>query len=81
MGGDGTQRGALKLSEAVRAAGLDCAVAGVPKTIDNDLAFVDRSFGFNTAVEAARAAVQTAKIEAMCNKPRGIGIVKLMGRR
>ena len=60
--------------------GLNIAVAGIPKTIDNDVDFIDRSFGFTTAVEAAQMAIRTAKTEAMCNVPNGIGIIKLMGR-
>jgi len=55
-------------------------VAGIPKTIDNDIDYIDRSFGFATAVEAAQAALHAAKVEASCNLPNGIGLVKLMGR-
>ena len=53
---------------------------GIPKTIDNDVDIIDRSFGFTTSVEHAQAAIQSAKTEARCNLPNGIGIVKLMGR-
>ena len=60
--------------------GLNVSVAGIPKTIDNDIDHIDQSFGFNSAVEAAQLAIRTAKTEAVCNKPNGIGIVKLMGR-
>ncbi len=56
------------------------AVAGIPKTIDNDVDYIDRSFGFESAVEAAQDAIRCAKVEASCNLPNGIGIVKLMGR-
>lgn len=42
--------------------------------------YLDRSFGFITSVEAAQAAIRAAKVEASCNLPNGIGIVKLMGR-
>ena len=55
------------------------SVAGVPKTIDNDVDLLDRSFGFNTSVEEAQRAIRSAKTEASC-VPNGIGIVKLMGR-
>lgn len=55
-------------------------MAGVPKTIDNDVDFIDRSFGFSSAVEASQAAIRSAKTEATCNLPNGVGIVKLMGR-
>jgi len=56
------------------------AVAGIPKTIDNDVAHIDRSFGFASAVEASQAAIQSARVEATCNMPNGVGVVKLMGR-
>jgi 6-phosphofructokinase 1 len=79
IGGDGTQRGALLLSEEIKRRGLKMAVIGVPKTIDNDLSFVDRSFGFETAVSLAVAAVAGAHVEAH-DSIDGIGIVKVMGR-
>lgn len=59
---------------------MNVAVAGIPKTIDNDVDYIDHSFGFASAVEAALTAIRSAKTEATCNKPNGIGIVKLMGR-
>ena len=80
IGGDGTHRGAYEISESCLKHGMNVAVAGIPKTIDNDLDYIDRSFGFSSAVEAAQAGIRTAKTEAMCNVPNGIGIVKLMGR-
>lgn len=80
IGGDGTHRGAFEISEACIAKQLNVAVAGIPKTIDNDVDYIDRSFGFVSAVEAAQASIRTAKTEAMCNIPNGIGIIKLMGR-
>jgi 6-phosphofructokinase 1 len=80
IGGDGTHRGALAISNEVIARKLNIAVAGIPKTIDNDVDLIDRSFGFQTAVEAAQLAISSAKTEAKCNIPNGIGIVKLMGR-
>ena len=80
IGGDGTHRGAYRISHEVIKRGLNVAVAGIPKTIDNDVDLIDRSFGFQTSVEAAQAAILSAKTEAKCNLPNGIGIVKLMGR-
>ena len=80
IGGDGTHRGAYDISDACLRSEMNVAVAGIPKTIDNDLDYIDRSFGFSSAVEAAQAGIRTAKTEAMCNVPNGIGIVKLMGR-
>lgn len=79
IGGDGTHRGANKIADECFARRLPIAVAGVPKTIDNDVDLLDRSFGFNTAVEEAQRAIRSAKTEARC-VPNGIGIVKLMGR-
>jgi 6-phosphofructokinase 1 len=80
IGGDGTHRGANIISEECFKRHLNISVAGIPKTIDNDVDLIDRSFGFTTSVEAAQAAITSAKIEAQCNLPNGIGVVKLMGR-
>lgn len=80
IGGDGTHRGAYAIHEGCMKVGLNVAVAGIPKTIDNDVDYIDRSFGFESAVEAAQNAIRVAKTEAYCNLPNGIGIVKLMGR-
>jgi 6-phosphofructokinase 1 len=79
IGGDGTQRGTLSIAEEVERRGLNVAVVGVPKTIDNDLSFIEKSFGFETAVSEAVQAVADAHIEAE-NAVNGIGMVKLMGR-
>jgi 6-phosphofructokinase 1 len=80
IGGDGTHRGAFRIHEDCMEHGMNVAVAGIPKTIDNDVDYIDHSFGFNSAVEAAQYAIRSAKTEAVCNLPNGIGIVKLMGR-
>jgi len=80
VGGDGTHRGAFNIHEECMKRGLNVAVAGIPKTIDNDIDYLDRTFGFQSAVEAAQDAIRSAKVEATCNLPNGIGIVKLMGR-
>ena len=79
IGGDGTLRGAHSIVEEIRRRELKIAVVGVPKTIDNDISFIDMSFGFDTAVEAARQATRAAYVEASCHRS-GIGLVKLMGR-
>src|SRR6202051_3779380 len=79
IGGDGTLSGAHSIVEEIRRRELKIAVVGVPKTIDNDISFIDTSFGFDTAVEAARHATRAAYVEASCHR-FGIGLVKLMGR-
>jgi 6-phosphofructokinase 1 len=79
IGGDGTLRGAHSIVEEIGRRELNIAVVGVPKTIDNDISFIDMSFGFDTAVEAARQATRAAYVEASCHRS-GIGLVKLMGR-
>jgi 6-phosphofructokinase 1 len=79
IGGDGTLRGAHSIVEEIRRRELEIAVVGVPKTIDNDISYIDMSFGFDTAVEAARQATRAAYVEASCHRS-GIGLVKLMGR-
>ncbi len=79
IGGDGTQRGALALHEEAKNRGRKISIVGIPKTIDNDLSFVQRSFGFETAVSRAVEAVSAAHIEAE-SAINGIGLVKVMGR-
>lgn len=79
VGGDGTVRGAAKIADEVKARGLPMAVAVVPKTIDNDVPLLDRTFGFESAVEAARSAINVANVEAE-GFPHGLGVVKVMGR-
>jgi 6-phosphofructokinase 1 len=79
IGGDGTLRGALKISEEAARRGSKISVIGVPKTIDNDISFVQRTFGFETAVTEARRATYAANTEAEASR-NGIGLVKLMGR-
>ncbi|WP_116998083.1 ATP-dependent 6-phosphofructokinase [Desertimonas flava] len=79
IGGDGSVRGASAIVAAVRRLGHRIAVVSVPKTIDNDLDWVDRSFGFATAVDAAARTIGAAHVEAR-GALDGIGLVKLMGR-
>jgi 6-phosphofructokinase 1 len=79
VGGDGTQRGANDLYREARKRGHALAVVGVPKTIDNDVGFVSRTFGFFSAVEEAKRVLECAHTEAR-SVPGGIGLVKLMGR-
>ncbi|HZS17251.1 MAG TPA: ATP-dependent 6-phosphofructokinase [Candidatus Udaeobacter sp.] len=79
IGGDGTQRGANDLYQEARRRGHPLSVVGVPKTIDNDVGFVSRTFGFFSAVEEAARVLDCAHTEAR-SVPGGIGLVKLMGR-
>jgi len=79
IGGDGTQKGALAIAEEIDRRRLRVAIVGVPKTIDNDLSFVQRSFGFETAVSKAVYTVSGAHVEAD-NAINGVGLVKVMGR-
>jgi 6-phosphofructokinase 1 len=79
IGGDGTLRGAQAISEEIASRGIKIGVIGVPKTIDNDISYVDTSFGFETAVSYSRTAVYSAHNEAIGAR-NGIGLVKLMGR-
>jgi len=80
IGGDGTMRGAQSIAEEIERRGLNIAVVGIPKTIDNDLTLIQRSFGFDTAISEAVKAIQCAHVEAT-GAPNGIGLVKLMGRQ
>lgn len=79
IGGDGTLRAARDIAEEAKRRKLSISVIGVPKTIDNDLAFIGRSFGFETAVYAASSVITAAHAEAK-GAHHGIGLVKLMGR-
>ena len=79
IGGDGSQRGAQAIYEETQRRGNRMAVVGVPKTIDNDIMFMDRSFGYQTAFAMAFHAVASAHTEAKGAR-NGLGIVKLMGR-
>ena len=79
IGGDGTQHGALAIAEEVDKRKLKIAIVGIPKTVDNDFALLDRSFGFNTAVDKAVEVVASAHMEAK-SAINGIGLVKVMGR-
>ena len=79
IGGDGTQRGANVLYQEAKRRGHALAVVGIPKTIDNDVPFVSRTFGFQTAVEEACRVIDCAHTEAR-SVQNGISLVKLMGR-
>jgi len=79
IGGDGTQRGTLDISEEVQKRQLKVSLVGIPKTVDNDFSLIDRSFGFNTAVAKAVEVVTAAHTEAS-SAINGIGLVKVMGR-
>jgi 6-phosphofructokinase 1 len=79
VGGDGTQRGGNAIFQEASRRGHALAVVGVPKTIDNDVGFVARTFGYLTAVEEACRVLDCAHTEAQ-SVPGGIGLVKLMGR-
>ncbi|MCX6119616.1 MAG: ATP-dependent 6-phosphofructokinase [Proteobacteria bacterium] len=79
IGGDGTLRGASAISAEIERRNLKISVIGIPKTIDNDIPWVRRSFGFETAVSTAVDAVSAAHVEAE-SVLNGVGLVKLMGR-
>jgi 6-phosphofructokinase 1 len=79
IGGDGTLRGAQAIAEEATRQGMALSVIGIPKTIDNDISFVQKTFGFETAVTEARRAIYAANSEAESAR-NGIGLVKLMGR-
>ena len=79
IGGDGTLLAATKITDAITKRGLKISVIGIPKTIDNDIHLVSRSFGFDTAVDVATQAIRSAHNESAAY-PNGIGLIKLMGR-
>lgn len=79
LGGVGSMRAAQAIFDVTKQRNLKIAVVCVPKTVDNDIHFVSRTFGFNTAVEKVIEAIRCAHVEAM-GAPYGIGMVKVMGR-
>jgi 6-phosphofructokinase 1 len=79
IGGDGTLKGAAKIADEALRRKFGISVIGIPKTIDNDISFVQTTFGFETAVSEARRATYAANSEAEAAE-NGIGLVKLMGR-
>lgn len=79
VGGDGTLKASKLIAEEIEARNLKISVIGIPKTIDNDIFLVSRSFGFDTAVDIATLAIKGAHNEAVAY-PNGIGLIKLMGR-
>jgi len=79
VGGDGTQRGANEIFLEAQRRNAQLAVIGIPKTIDNDIPFVSRTFGYVTAIEKAKEILDCAHVEAI-SAFNGIGLVKLMGR-
>lgn len=79
IGGDGTLRGAAELAKEIERRGLKISIVGIPKTIDNDIMYLDKSFGFETAFDEAVRAVKCAYIEST-GAVNGVGLVKLMGR-
>ena len=79
IGGDGTQRGTLDIAQEVEKRRLKIALIGIPKTVDNDFSLIQKSFGFDTAVDKAVEVVAAAHMEAS-SAINGIGLVKVMGR-
>ena len=79
IGGDGTLRGAMQIADVVTARNQKISVVGIPKTIDNDIPYIDQSFGFQTAFAEATKSIRSAHTEAKAS-PHGVGLVRLMGR-
>src|SRR3989339_954189 len=79
VGGDGTLMASKRIAEEIEKRNLKISIIGIPKTIDNDIHLVSRSFGFDTAVDVATLAIKGAHNEAEAY-PYGIGLIKLMGR-
>lgn len=79
IGGDGSLRGANRIADSAARLGVELSVIGVPKTIDNDIPYLDQSFGFQTAFTRATDSIKAALTEAS-STPHGVGLVKLMGR-
>jgi 6-phosphofructokinase 1 len=80
IGGDGTMRATEGITEEITRRGQNIGVIGIPKTIDNDLNLIQKTFGFDTAISESVKAIQCAHVEAK-GAPNGIGLVKIMGRQ
>ncbi|MBN1614056.1 MAG: ATP-dependent 6-phosphofructokinase [Deltaproteobacteria bacterium] len=80
IGGDGTMRATERITDEILASKLNIAVIGIPKTIDNDLHLIQKTFGFDTAISESVKAIQCAHVEAK-GAPMGVGLVKIMGRQ
>jgi 6-phosphofructokinase 1 len=79
VGGDGSMRGAMRIAQVAAERELRISVVGIPKTIDNDIPYIDQSFGFQTAFARAAESIRAVNTEAR-STPNGVGLVKLMGR-
>lgn len=80
IGGDGTMRAVECITEEITKKNLNISVIGIPKTIDNDLNLIQKTFGYDTAISESVNALQCAHVEAK-GAPMGIGLVKIMGRQ
>lgn len=80
IGGDGTMRAAEFITDEITKRGLNISIIGIPKTIDNDLNLIQKTFGYDTAISEAVKAIECAHVEAK-GAPMGIGLVKIMGRQ
>lgn len=80
IGGDGTMRAAEDITDEITKRNLNVSVIGIPKTIDNDLNLIQKTFGYDTAISEAVKAIECAHVEAK-GAPMGIGLVKIMGRQ
>ncbi len=79
IGGDGSMRGAGRIAAECRRRELPIGIIGIPKTIDNDIAFIGQSFGFQTAFTVAAESIAAAQVEAQ-SSINGVGLVTVMGR-
>ena len=79
IGGDGTHRGIKALSEIFKKKKKKIILVGIPKSIDNDMPIIDKSFGLESAIQESVRTIRAANVEANCNL-NGIGLVKLFGR-
>ena len=79
IGGDGTLKGAMEIADVIASREQKISVVGIPKTIDNDIPYIDQSFGFQTAFAEATKSIRSGHVEAKAS-PNGVGLVRLMGR-
>ena len=75
IGGDGTLKGAMEIADVIASRGQKISVVGIPKTIDNDIPYIDQSFGFQTAFAEATKSIRSGHVEAKAS-PNGVGLVR-----
>lgn len=79
VGGTGTLKSAQILCEIIRERNLPIAIVVIPKSIENDIPIIDKSFGFQTAIEEAQTALLSGYSESH-SRNNSVAIIRFIGR-